>query len=42
MYIVSFVDIGRYFIEPTRLIIIFIENKKVKEYQKLCKKLLQI
>ena len=42
MYIVSFVDIRRYFIEPTRLIIIFIENKKVKEYQKLWKKLLQI
>ena len=41
-YIVSFVDIRRYFIEPTRLIIIFIENKKVKEHQKLWKKLLQI
>ena len=42
MYIVSFVDIRRYFIEPTRLIIIFIENKKWRSKKSMEKTIINI
>ena len=41
-YIVSFVDIGRYFIDSTRLIIIFIENKKWRSKKSMEKTIINI